>query len=217
MSTPSDRGALPELCWLGRRSYVEVLAEQREHRAAILRGEAREAIWLLEHDPVITTGIRPVSGLDAGKMGIPVVSTERGGLATYHGPGQLVGYLLIDVGKRGGSVRGTVCAVEAALIRWLSTQGLAASRREGFPGVWVGREKIAAVGLHFRRGVTMHGFALNLRTDLDGFSGFVPCGITDGGVTSLERLLGASPSPEEAAPGVGGVLIDEIAARMPVL
>ena len=198
-----------ELQWRGRLPYTLALTEQRARREAIVRGEAPEADWLLEHDPVITTGRRAVD-LDTQALGMPVIATERGGLATYHGPGQLVGYLLLDLGKRGGSVRSMVCAIEGGLIEWLQQRGLPAQRRTGCPGVWVGKDKIAALGLHFRRGVSMHGFALNLTVDLSGFSGFIPCGIEDGGVTSLSRELGSAPAPEEAAIEVGQTVLRSV-------
>jgi lipoyl(octanoyl) transferase len=198
----------PEVVWLGRVPYAEALERQRQRREAIVAGQAPEALWLLEHEPVITTGRRAVD-LDSERLGVPVIQTERGGLATYHGPGQLVGYLLLDIGRRGGSVRGTVCAVEAGLIDWLRPQ-LMTGRREGYPGVWVGRDKIAAIGLHFRRGVSMHGFALNLTVELERFQGFSPCGIEDGGVTSLQRELGRSPAPGEVALEVGACVLQHV-------
>jgi lipoyl(octanoyl) transferase len=197
----------PELVWLGRVPYALALERQRQRREDILAGKAPEALWLLEHEPVITTGRRAVEGLD--HLDVPVIQTERGGLATYHGPGQLVGYLLLDIGARGGSVRGTVCAVEAGLMAWLQPR-VPAGRREGYPGVWVGKDKIAAIGLHFRRGVTMHGFALNLTVELQRFRGFVPCGIEDGGVTSLQRELESSPAPSEVALEVGDSVLQHV-------
>jgi lipoyl(octanoyl) transferase len=183
--------------WLGRVPYREALHRQRQRREAILAGTEREVLWMLEHDPVVTLGRR--GGVDRPLDGVDVVETERGGLATYHGPGQLVGYPLIDVGRRGGGVRTTVTALEDGVVAWLAGRGVRGERRCGFPGVWVGGDKICAVGLHFRRGVSMHGFALNLTVDLGGFSGFVPCGIDDGGVTSLAMVVPRSPTPAEAA------------------
>lgn len=198
-----------ELAWLGRVEYRDALGRQRARRDAILAGEAPEVLWLLEHDPVVTVGRRPVGDLDPARVPYPVVATERGGLATFHGPGQLVGYLLLDVGRRGLGVRRTVHAVEEGLIRWLSGQGVAASRRDGHPGVWVPAPlaKIAAVGMHFRRGVSMHGFALNLCVDLAAFDTFVPCGVSDAGVTSLAACGGPTWSPEEVAATVGSAVV----------
>ena len=200
--------------WLGRVPYTVALERQRARRESVLRGEAPEAVWLLEHDPVVTTGRRTVDALDPVRLGMPVVETERGGLATYHGPGQLVGYLILDVATRGGGVRVTVRAVEAGLIAWLAARDIGSTRRDGYPGVWVGTDKIAAVGMHFRRGVSMHGFALNLTVDLAGFEGFLPCGIRDGGVTSLERLGGSSVRPESAAESVGFEIISALSSEM---
>lgn len=193
--------------WLGRVDYLDALERQRARRAAIIAGEADEVLWLLEHDPVVTTGRRPVEDLDPARIPWPIVATERGGLATYHGPGQLVGYLLADVGRRGLGVRRTVSAIEGAVIAWLTERRIPAQRRPGAPGVWVGTDKICAVGLHFRRGVSMHGFALNLTVDRSAYAGFVPCGITDGGITSVEALLGASPTPEAASPSVAAAVV----------
>ena len=191
-------------CWRGRMPYAQALEEQRSHRRAILDGQADSVLWLLEHDPVVTTGRRVPEGTatveELAAANIDFFSTERGGLATYHGPGQLVGYLVCDIGDYGLSVRKTICGVEEGIIRWLAGFGVTAGRRQGFPGVWVGEDKIAALGLHFRKGVSMHGFALNLTVDLAPYDLIVPCGITDGGVTSLQRLRpGEAPDPEEAA------------------
>lgn len=197
----------PRPQWLGRLGYRWALSLQRARREAVIAKQAPEALWLLEHDPVVTTGRRAVEVLPDN---VEVVHTERGGLATWHGPGQLVGYLILDVGSRGLGVRSTIHGVEEGIVRWLGGLGLRAGRRKGFPGVWVGRDKICAVGMHFRRGVTMHGFALNLTADLRGFEAIVPCGITDGGVTSVQRLLGRSPAPFEVAEEVGRVVVDTL-------
>ena len=186
--------------------YLDAWERQRACRDAIVAGRGAEAFWLLEHDPVVTTGRRD-AGIDPAKIGAPVVRTDRGGLATYHGPGQLVGYLMIDVVGRGGGVRSTVAGVEAGIIAWLGDRGVVGERRPGRPGVWVDGAKICAVGMHFRRGVSMHGFALNLSVDLAAFGGFDPCGIQDAGVTSLARLTGAAPAPGVAADSVGGRVV----------
>jgi lipoyl(octanoyl) transferase len=193
--------------WLGRLPYLWALALQRARRDAIVAGTAPEELWLLEHDAVVTVGRRAVAGLGDEVAGIPVVHTERGGLATWHGPGQLVGYLLADAGARRWSVRGTVTALEEGILAWLAERGVAGGRRADARGVWVGSDKICAIGLHVRRGVTMHGFALNLTNGPEGFDAIVPCGITDGGVTSLARLEGAAPAPREAAPSVGRAVL----------
>jgi lipoate-protein ligase B len=192
--------------WLGTVPYGEALERQRAYREQVIAGTEPEAIWLLEHPPVLTTGRRKVNDLPPREVfaahGIETYETERGGLATYHGPGQLVAYVFVDAFQRGLGVRGTVDALEGAVISWLRNQGVSAERNCDHRGVWVGGDKVCAVGLHFRKGVSMHGLALNLTTDLAPYELFTPCGIVEGGVTSLERLTGRSPSPQEAAPAV---------------
>jgi lipoyl(octanoyl) transferase len=196
--------------WLGTVPYGEALERQRAYRERVIAGTEPEAIWLLEHPPVLTTGRRKVEDLPPREVfvahGIEMYETERGGLATYHGPGQLVAYVFVDAFRRGLGVRGTVDALEGAVISWLRTQGVSAERNCEHRGVWVESDKVCAVGLHFRKGVSMHGLALNLTTDLAPYTLFTPCGIEDGGVTSLERLIGRSPSPREAGPAVAAEL-----------
>jgi len=192
------------------------LLRQRARREAVLRGEAEPALWMLEHDPVITEGRRPVNPpvpLEAlARAGIDWQRTERGGLATYHGPGQLVGYLLLDLPALGLGVRRLVAAVEQGLIRWLASRQLSAGRRPGYPGVWLDRRKIAALGLHIRRGVSMHGFAINLRTDLAPYDLIVPCGMADAEVTSLHKLQPEAPSPAEAAENIALRVLEALAS-----
>jgi lipoate-protein ligase B len=196
--------------WLGTVPYGEALERQRAFREQVIAGTEPESIWLLEHPPVLTTGRRAVSDLPPREVftarGIEMFETERGGLATYHGPGQLVAYVFVDAFRRGLGVRGTVDALEGGVIAWLRTRGVGAERSCEHRGVWVGTDKICAVGLHFRKGVSMHGLALNLTTDLSPYALFTPCGITEGGVTSLARLTGRAPSPAEAAPAVAAEL-----------
>ena len=202
----------PEPTWLGRVPYAVALERQRRQRDGVVDGSGPEAFFLLEHDPVVTTGLRPVDDVDEARVGVPVVRTERGGLATWHGPGQLVGYPILAIAKRGGSVKGTIAAVEQGVITWLQRRGVVAERAVGRPGVWVGGAKICAVGMHFRRGVCMHGFALNLTADLSTFGRFVPCGIADAAVTSLRQVSGSSPEPHEVwrdvATSVSSALVD---------
>ena len=205
---------LPRPQFLGRLSYGWALSLQRARRQAVIEGRAPEALWLLEHDPVVTLGRRG-GELRTVPEGVPVVSVERGGLATVHCPGQLVGYLIVDLGSRKGSVRRMVDAIEEGLIRWLATQGIAAHRSPGRPGVWVGDAKIAAVGLHFRRGVSMHGFALNLQPDLRSFEWIVPCGHR-APVTSVAALLGDSPAPWEVGGPVAELVRAAIVDTLPV-
>ena len=172
--------------------YRTALAEMEARNAAIAAGTAPELIWLLEHLPVYTAG----TSAAAAEMLDPrfeVVEAGRGGRYTYHGPGQRVGYVLLDLKTRARDVRGFVHALEGWLIDTLADFGVAAWRSEAGVGIWTedidGREaKIGAIGVRIRRWVTMHGFAVNLDPDLTHFTGIVPCGIAEKGVTSLARL-----------------------------
>ncbi|TNE89243.1 MAG: lipoyl(octanoyl) transferase [Deltaproteobacteria bacterium] len=201
MSSSSPSSAPLTRAWLGRVPYREAHRLQLARRRGVLAGHAPDTLWLLEHSRVVTLGRR--GGLDAPLAGIDVVRTERGGLATWHGPGQLVGYLIADVGRLGHGVKSTVAALERGLVLWLAGQGIAAQARAGFPGVWIGERKVASLGLHFRRGVSMHGFALNLCPDLSEFEAFTPCGIDGVEMTSVARERGGAPSPAEAWSSVG--------------
>lgn len=172
--------------------YRAALAEQEARNAAIAAGEVRELVWLLEHPPVYTAGTSAAPGelLDAR---FDVVETGRGGRYTYHGPGQRVGYVLLDLNRRGRDVRGYVHALEGWVIASLADLGVESWRAPGRIGIWTtgpdGREaKIGAIGVRVRKWVTMHGFAVNLAPDLAHFSGIVPCGIADYGVTSFADL-----------------------------
>lgn len=194
-------GATPE--WRHERApvpYRAALAQQEERNAAIAAGGAPELIWLLEHPPVYTAGTSAPAGelLDAR---FEVVETGRGGRYTYHGPGQRVGYVLLDLSKRGRDVRRFVHALESWVIATLGDFGIEAWAVPERIGIWTrdrdGSEaKIGAIGVRVRKWVTMHGFAVNLDPDLSHFSGIVPCGIAEYGVTSLARL-GLAVAPEE--------------------
>jgi lipoyl(octanoyl) transferase len=179
--------------------YRAALAEQEARNRAIADGTARELIWLLEHPPVYTAGTSaPRSELLDPRF--EVVETGRGGRYTYHGPGQRVGYVLLDLNKRGRDVRCFVHALEGWVIATLGDVGVESWRADGRIGIWTngpnGKEaKIGAIGVRVRRWVTMHGFAVNLDPDLTHFSGIVPCGIADHGVTSLAEL-GLKLAPE---------------------
>ena len=172
--------------------YRVGLEEMTARNAAIAAGEANELIWLLEHPPVYTAGTSAAAGelLDPR---FEVVEAGRGGRYTYHGPGQRVGYVLLDLRKRARDARGFVHALEGWVIDTLGDFGVSAWRVDGRVGIWTrdidGSEaKIGAIGVRIRKWVTMHGFAVNLSPDLSHFGGIVPCGIGDAGVTSLERL-----------------------------
>jgi lipoyl(octanoyl) transferase len=172
--------------------YEAAIAEMEQRIAAIRDGGAAELVWLLEHPPVYTAGTSAAAAelLDAR---FEVVETGRGGRYTYHGPGQRIGYVLLDLGRRGHDVRRFVHALEGWVIATLAGFGVEAWAVPERIGIWTrdvdGNEaKIGAIGVRVRKWVTMHGFAVNLDPDLSHFSGIVPCGVADYGVTSLARL-----------------------------
>ncbi|MFN2099844.1 lipoyl(octanoyl) transferase LipB [Altererythrobacter sp. MF3-039] len=176
----------------GQVPYREALEVMLERNAAIASGNAQELIWLLEHPPVYTAGTSAAKDelLDPR---FEVVEAGRGGRYTYHGPGQRVGYVLLDLTKRGRDVRCFVHALEGWVIATLHDLGVESWRAEGRIGIWTrdidGREaKIGAIGVRIKKWVTMHGFSVNLDPDLSHFGGIVPCGIEEFGVTSLKRL-----------------------------
>ena len=180
--------------------YRQALDDMIARNAAIAAGRARELIWLLEHPPVYTAGTSAAAAelLDPR---FDVVEAGRGGRYTYHGPGQRVGYVLLDLSRRVRDVRCFVHALEGWVIATLGDFGVEGWRAEGRVGIWTrdidGREaKIGAIGVRVRRWVTMHGLSVNLAPDLSHFAGIVPCGIEEFGVTSLERL-GISVAAEQ--------------------
>jgi len=176
--------------------YEAAVAEMEMRVAAIAAGDAAERVWLLEHPPLYTAGVsaRDDDLLDAGQF--PVHRTGRGGQFTYHGPGQRVAYVMLDLNARGKDVRGFVRGLEAWLIGALAEFGVEAGVRDGRVGVWVERkgpgwsreDKIAAIGVKVRKWVSFHGISLNVEPDLAHFEGIVPCGISEHGVTSLLDL-----------------------------
>ncbi len=172
--------------------YEESLAWMVERAAAIRAGTAGECVWLLEHPPLFTAGTSADPAELFNPLGLPVFEAGRGGRYTYHGPGQRVGYLLLDLEKRGRDIRSLVCALEGWMIAALAELGVSAHRAPGRIGIWVGegREeaKIGAIGLRVKRWVTLHGFSLNVAPELAHFTGIVPCGVADFGVTSLAAL-----------------------------
>jgi len=185
----------------GLTDYHEAVALMQARAEAIARGEAGELIWLVEHPPLYTAGTsaKPADLVDPDRF--PVFETRRGGQYTYHGPGQRVVYVMLDVGKRGRDVRAFVQSLEAWVIATLAEFNVTGEIREGRVGVWVERpdkppspagqvreDKIAAIGIRLRRWVSFHGLAINVDPDLGHFSGIVPCGITEHGVTSLVDL-----------------------------
>ncbi|HEU5481704.1 MAG TPA: lipoyl(octanoyl) transferase LipB [Sphingomicrobium sp.] len=170
--------------------YEQALGFMEERAAAIRSGEARECVWLVEHPPLFTAGTSADPAELINPLRLPVYDAGRGGRYTYHGPGQRVGYLMLDLDKRGRDVRRLVRSLERWMIAALAELGVSAHRAPGRIGIWVGEgaeeAKIAALGIRIKRWVTMHGFAINVAPDLSHFGGIVPCGISDFGVTSLE-------------------------------
>lgn len=176
----------------GLTPYPEALAAMEVRAAAIRDGAAGELIWLLEHPPIYTAGTSADPAELFNPLGFPVHVAGRGGRYTYHGPGQRVGYVMLDLDRRGRDVRRYVHALEGWVIATLGALGVEARRAPGRIGIWVdhnGREaKVGAIGVRVRRWVTMHGFAVNLAPELSHFSGIVPCGIADHPVTSLDEM-----------------------------
>jgi lipoyl(octanoyl) transferase len=176
----------------GPVAYPDALAFMESRVAAIRAGDMGEMVWLLQHPPLYTAGTSAREADLLTPQRFPVYKSGRGGQYTYHGPGQRVGYVMLDLKQRNADVRRFVEDLEEWLIRTLSRFNVRGERRQGRVGIWVqrgGREdKIAAIGVRVRRWVTFHGVALNVDPDLDHFSGIVPCGIADHGVTSLHDI-----------------------------
>ncbi len=177
--------------WLGRVSYAPALALQEAlvRRMVRLGAEMPEQLLLLEHDPVYTIGRLPdkSSLRDAAHLPHPVVEISRGGQATYHGPGQLVGYPILELRRHQQDLHEYLRCLEEIIIRVSQSFGVAAHRRESFTGVWVGNNKLASIGVGVRQWITLHGFALNVLGPLEGFQSITPCGIADVHMTSLEQ------------------------------
>jgi lipoyl(octanoyl) transferase len=191
-----------EVTRAGLVPYETALALQADLVAARKAGTICDTLLLLQHPPVITLGVKVrqsrehvlASDDDLRERGIALFEAGRGGDVTYHGPGQLVGYPILDLKPDRMDAHKYVRDLEDALIGVCADFGLSATRKSGLTGVWVGEEKVAAIGVRLSRWVTSHGFALNVATNLEHFGLIVPCGISDRGVTSLERLLGTAPT-----------------------
>lgn len=189
---------------LGRVRYGPALELQRHLHLLRARGEVEDMVLSLEHEPVITIGRRGTAEHilappeELRRLGVEVVSVERGGDVTYHGPGQLVLYPILDLRGWGRDLRAYVGSLEEIMIRTARTFGVEAFRREGYPGVWHERGKLGAVGVHVRDWVTMHGLAFNVDLDPDGFRLIVPCGIPGSRAVSLADLLGRPVAVEAA-------------------
>ena len=176
----------------GLMPYPEALARMDREVEAIAHGQAPERIWLIEHPPLYTAGTSAKAADLVAPDRLPVFKTGRGGQFTYHGPGQRVAYVMLDLKRRGGDVRAFVTALEQWIIDTLDQFGVRGERREDRVGVWVRRgareDKIAAIGIRVRHWVTFHGISINVDPDLTHFDGIVPCGVRDHGVTSLVDL-----------------------------
>ena len=177
---------------IGRKSYKAVWDLQKEMQQQRIKGDIEDTLILVEHDPVYTLGKNANEDhlLQSRDQSVDIFNIERGGDITFHGPGQLVGYPILDLSNYKKSVSWYMRTLEQVLIDTLIEFKIIAQRNDGLTGVWVGDEKIAALGVRISRWVTMHGFALNVNPDLSFYDGIIPCGIFDHGVTSMEQLLG---------------------------
>ena len=184
---------------LGQRSYKEVLNLQKKMQRQRIDKEIYDTLILVEHEPVYTLGKNASMNhlLQSRDKSVGVFNIERGGDITFHGPGQLVGYPIIDLSNYKKSVSWYMRKLEQLTIDVLFEFGIIATRIQGLTGVWVGQEKIAAQGVRISRWVTMHGFALNVNPDLSYYDGIIPCGIFDHGITSMEELLGKKQDMKE--------------------
>jgi lipoyl(octanoyl) transferase len=190
------------LRWLGRMNFADALAMQEEIVARRHHnGAAPDEILLLEHEPVYTIGRTPDKSSLLGRTHLPhpLFAINRGGQATYHGPGQLMCYPLLDLRRCGQDLHRYLRWLEQTLIDFLGTYGLSAARREGLTGVWIDQRKIASIGVGVRHWISMHGFAVNVCGDLSPFAHIVPCGISNVTMTSIEKETGKSLSVTDVA------------------
>lgn len=185
---------------LGLLDYRDAWNVQLETHAAVAEGRALPTLLLVEHPPVITFGKKGgranllADPVLLAEQGFSLYDIERGGDVTYHGPGQLVGYPILPIGRM---VRSYLRNLEAVMVEVLADYGLQGEGSPGYAGVWVGDEKVVAIGVAIKRNVSFHGFAFNISTDLSHFSHIIPCGIKDKGVTSLSKLLGQNVTLSE--------------------
>jgi lipoyl(octanoyl) transferase len=198
---------LPPIDWIGRIDFDNALARQEAEVAAVRAGESPGRIFLLEHEPVFTIGrTRDQSSLLLRDLlPAPLREINRGGQATWHGPGQLVGYAILDLHRHGGDLHRYLRFLEQVLIDALARWNVAGTRRDGLTGVWVEDRKIASIGVGVRHWVSMHGFGLNVCGGLEGFASIVPCGISGVTMTSLERECGRAVTVREVADAVAEI------------
>lgn len=202
---PMNRSRTVESCWLGSVPYQQAWDFQRRLVDAVRAGEQADILLLLEHNHVYTMGRK--ASLEhvlwdeetRRRRGVDLLWSDRGGDATYHGPGQLVGYPILNVEGRGEDLLIYLRTLERSLMSYLAELGIESAVIPGLTGVWAGAEKVAAIGVKMTGGVASHGFALNLTTDLDYFDGIVPCGLADKRTTSVERITGRRIDTESAA------------------
>jgi len=200
--------------WLGRMGFADALKRQEE--IVTRKREDRRApdqLLMLEHDPVYTIGRTPdqSSLLDSTKLPHPLFTINRGGQATYHGPGQLIGYPIVDLRRCGQDLHHYLRWIEELLVKTLRIFDIAGRTRPGLTGVWVEERKIASIGVGVRHWITMHGFALNVSGDLSPFDSIVPCGIKNVTMTSIERETGQTFSPVEVSRRVAEIAYHSIA------
>lgn len=196
----ADRRVIEVIQFDRRMAYAEVYAMQLERRRAVERGDAGNALFIVEHEPVITLGrnFQSTSLLKTrehlAKIGVDACEVDRGGDATYHGPGQLVAYPILNLNEWTPSIKWYLRTLEEIIIAVLARYGLQGERLEGYTGVWVGGAKVAAIGIGLHNWVTFHGIALNVDPNMAHFGLIIPCGIVDKPVTSLKELLSSPPS-----------------------
>lgn len=221
VTSQADRRRPLRVRRMGRIPYDEALRLQGELVGRRRAGEIGDTLLLLEHPHVITLGTSSrrdhvlIDENEARLLGMEIFETGRGGDVTYHGPGQLVGYPILDLKPDRCDLHRYVRDIEGALIRGLRTFGIEGGRKEGLTGVWVGDAKIAAIGIRVSSGwITSHGFALNVETDLSFFDAIVPCGISHYGVTSMAHQLGSPPAPDDVATAIAAAFADRFGATL---
>lgn len=208
----------PEIRWLGRVGYQDALTLQETLVLQRLTGEIGDQLLLLEHEPVYTIGRTPdqSSLRGAAHLPHPVVQINRGGQATYHGPGQLIGYPILDLREHGQDLHRYLRALEEVLIQTCAAYEIAAQRREGLTGVWVGMRKIASIGVGVRHWISMHGFALNVCGDLTPFQHITPCGIAGVEMTNMEREAKQSLAVKSVGERAAGIFSELISRTSPI-
>jgi lipoyl(octanoyl) transferase len=200
--------------WLGEQAYEPVWRAMQAYTDT-RNPESNDELWLLSHPPVYTQGQAGRAEHLLNTAEIPIVQIDRGGQVTYHGPGQLVVYVLIDVRRAGLSVRTLVSAMEDSIIATLERYGVAAMTRDRAPGVYVGEAKIASLGLRIRRGCSYHGLALNIAMDLQPFAGIDPCGYRGMAVTQLSEHIDPVSDPDVLFDDVTVLLLEHLQKRLP--